>query len=60
MSHATRAALFRNAYFHFFDYALCEPRNWQRLSLWGPILTERLYRVAASGEDLTSEPTFPK
>ncbi|MGH2343259.1 hypothetical protein ACRC7T_17455 (plasmid) [Segnochrobactraceae bacterium EtOH-i3] len=55
MSHATRAALFRNAYFHFFDYALCEPRNWQRLSLWGPILTERLYRVAASGEDLTSE-----
>lgn len=54
-SAAVRSALFRNAYFHFFDYALCEPRNWQRLSLWGPILTERLYRAARSGEELTAE-----
>lgn len=54
-SAAVRSALFRNAYFHFFDYAACEPRQWQRLSLWGPILTERLYRVALTGEDLTPE-----
>lgn len=54
-SAAVRSALFRNAYFHFFDYAACEPRQWQRLSLWGPIITERLYRVALTGEDLTPE-----